>query len=357
MKLKCILLCLIMSTTLFGCASSEPLISGSKAETQSKTEISMESNSEDSYINESTSSDKVVSSDWSNWADGSLSYPYGSTLNLLADTNGTLMFDGTTKALDGTLSIYTAYALQLDNYPYEGEADMVMLVAVNDVLCEFNLNGEQSENGSLTVQRPVNTDITESLTINDCNLVVGENEVSVYIAVYFPQIGHVTINSLSRPFQSDTEQTQSHTVTLGVAELSGVTSLTVNQVNEQECNNLMSESSDFIYEQISFDSSKRCTTVAPGGITSYHFVNKRFDSVPEQRNSICLVLHNGKLIPAWNGSELLEIPFTKEDISINLPVVCEMKEGDYSFMTYVFFDLDDDSGLMYSERLFYINSD
>lgn len=357
MKLKRILLCFMMSTALFGCASSEPLISESKAETQSKTESSMESNSEDANINESTISDKTVLSDWSNWADGSLSYPYGSALNLFADTNGTLMFDGTTKALDGTLSIYTAYALQLENYPYEGEADMVMLVAVNDVLCEFNLNGEQSKNGLLTVQRSVNTDIVESLTMNDCNLVVGENEVSVYIAVYFPQIGHVTINSLSRPFQSDTEQTQSHTVTLDVAELSGVTSITINQVDEQERDNLMSESSDFIYEQISFDSSKRCTTIAPDGIASYHFVNKRFDSVPEQRNAICLVLHNGKLIPAWNGSELLEIPFTNEDISINLPFECEMKEGDYSFLTYVFFDFDDDSGLMYSERLFYVNSD
>lgn len=357
MKLKCILLCLVMSATLFGCASSEPLISESQAQTQSKTESSVESNSEDSYIDKSTESDKALLSDWSNWADGSLSYPYGSALNLFADTNGTLMFDGTTQASDGTLSIYTFYALQLDDYPHEGEADMVMLVAVNDVLCEFDLNGEASTNGSLTASRAINTEIMESLTINDCNLVVGENEVSVYIAVYFPQIGHVTINSLSRPFQSATEQAQSHTVTLDVAELSGVTALTTNQIDEQEQYDLMNESSDFVYEQLSFDSSKRCTTIAPDSLTSYHFVNKRFDSVPEQRNSVCLVLHNGNLIPAWNGSQLLEIPFTNEDISIELPVVCEMKDGDYSFMTYVFFDLEDDSGLMYTERLFYVNGD
>lgn len=357
MRLKCVLLIMVMCITLAGCNSAEPLISeGSGEETTQRAIADTDTQQND----EGTVGDKEVLEDWSNWCDGSLPYSYGSVLNLLAksDDDGELMpmLDDSNKAVNGVLSVYVDYRLDLDNYPYEGKADMVMLVAVNDVLCNFTLDGKQSTNGRIVTNKTVNQQFTESLIINDCNLVAGENKVSVYIVTYYPQVGHYSTNCISRPFGSDITQTQSQLCTLDISELSGVSKVTADDVEYEQIDVLLGETSDFVYEKVYFDESRLCMTINKNMI-GYKFINKRYDFAPVQRDTVCLVLQNGELVPAWDGKELLSMPLTDEDISINLPISCEMEEGAYSLICFVFIDLEDDAEMTWSERLFYISSE
>lgn len=70
------------------------------------------------------------------------------------------------------------------------------------------------------------------------------------------------------------------------------------------------------------------------------------------RNVICLVMKNGELLPAWNGSELLQIEFTTDIISASLPITNTIENGEYALLSYFMFDIENDSFIP-TDRLFY----
>lgn len=331
MKVKFILFLLTVCVMLSGCVQTDKLIDG------------------ESSGNSSASVEELLP-DWSNWAD--LRYSPGTAFNLWKDDKGTPMGEtSNTKAVDGKLSIYTVFRFDLDNYNHKADANAVMLVAVNDVLCNFTHNGEQSKNGFLKISRPVNVQHTELLTVSDCNMSVGENEITVMCAVYFPTIGWSMADIITRKFQSDIEQKQSETFTFAAEDFSGIEFIKSSEMTETAANSFLSKSSDFTYNRISYDSHKHCSSIAYGSPISFEFINKDQKQKPVTRNAVCLVLKNGELIPAWNGEKLLEISFTDDDLGVRLPVSYELDKGEYAMMSFILFNMTEDKGSEVSHHM------
>lgn len=337
MKLKCILLSIFLCFSLIGCSSSdEKLINNDSAV------ISGETVTED---NTDIKKDKEVLPDWSNWTKPSLSYPYGGSINLVADENKSIMNTDSVKVIDGTLTVYMNYVNSLDNYEYVGSFRSTVVVIVNGKVCDFELDGVKSSMGRMIFEHEYETEYLEELTVSDCDFKKGENTISVLCANYYPQIGHSSGLYITKNFYSDIEKMQSRTLTVNASELTGV-----DFVNGEK---VPVEPSDFIYEQISFDNSKRCTTVPQNGVNGIKLMNALpGDTKTLNRNVICLVMKNGELLPAWNGSELLQIEFTTDIISASLPITNTIENGEYALLSYFIFDIENDNFIP-TDRLFY----
>lgn len=333
MKLKCILLSIFLCFSLIGCSSSdEKLINNDSGETVTEDTTNIKK-------------DKEVLPDWSNWTKPSLSYPYGGAINLVADENKSIMTTDSVKVIDGKLTVYANYVNSLDYYEYDGSFKSTVVVIVNGKVCDFELDGMKSSMGRMIFEHEYETEYLEKLTVSDCDFIKGENTISVLCANYYPQIGHSFGVYVTKNFYSDTEKTQSSTFTLNASELTGA-----EFVNGK---NAPVVSSDFIYEQILFDSSKRCTTVPQNGVSGI----KQMNALPGKtktldRNVICLVMKNGELLPAWNGSELLQIEFTTDIISASLPITNTIENGEYALLSYFMFDIENDNFIP-TDRLFY----
>lgn len=113
-------LCMLVA----GCSEKKPLLSEEKSEVQ-ETE---------------TTPYPTMAPDWSNWADGSISTPFGAAVNLY-DKNDAIFGMGTVMTGD-TVEAKLGYRLDLDEYREYGEAQTVFIVTVNDAVCEFQLDGK-----------------------------------------------------------------------------------------------------------------------------------------------------------------------------------------------------------------------
>lgn len=333
MKLKCILLSIFLCFSLIGCSSSdEKLINNDSGETVTEDTTDVKK-------------DKEVLPDWSNWTKSSLNYPYGGAINLVADENKSIMTTDSVKVIDGKLTVYANYVNSLDYYEYDGSFKSTVVVIVNGKVCDFELDGMKSSMGRMIFEHEYGTEYLEKLTVSDCDFIKGENTISVLCANYYPQIGHSIGLYVTKNFYSDTEKTQSSTLTLNASELTGA----------EFVNGKIAPvaSSDFIYEQILFDSSKRCTTVPQNGVSGIKQINALPGNTKTlDRNVICLVMKNGELLPAWNGSELLQIEFTTDIISASLPITNTIENGEYALLSYFMFDIENDNFIP-TDRLFY----
>ena len=333
MKLKCIVLSIFLCFSLIGCSSSdEKLINNDSGETVTEDTTDVKK-------------DKEVLPDWSNWTKSSLSYPYGGAINLVADENKSIMTTDSVKVIDGKLTVYANYVNSLDYYEYDGSFKSTVVVIVNGKVCDFELDGMKSSMGRMIFEHEYETEYLEKLTVSDCDFKKGENTISVLCANYYPQIGHSSGLYITKNFYSDTEKTQSSTLTLNASELTGA----------EFVNGKIAPvaSSDFIYEQIFFDDSKRCTTVPQNGVSGIKQINALPGNTKTlDRNVICLVMKNGELLPAWNGSELLQIEFTTDIISASLPITNTIENGEYALLSYFIFDIENDNFIPI-DRLFY----
>ena len=140
---------------------------------------------------------------------------------------------------------------------------------------------------------------------------------------------------------------------LDMADLPGTETLKASQVEKSQINDFLHESRDFKFDSIFFDEYKICTTIAPGSDLRFLEINTADQQSAEERTTINLILKNGELIPAWNGSPFLKIASKKEDLQYNLPVDYELKPGEYALMSCVRFDLNGDSSSLPRFRLFH----
>lgn len=304
----------------------------------------------------------TLAPDWSNWADGSMPGGYGGGINLWkSNVKGNMnrteevvknvMLDRAVTTKDGTLDVFLNYSFTEGEYEGEKTMNAVVLVTVNDELCDFTLGGQKSENGLLIAEKPMGAKLTEALSVEDCNLVKGDNELAVHAVVYYPS-GHASAASISRIFVSEVEQTCSTDYGYDVRELSGSEVVTSEGKDDREIRQWLGKTTDFLYEKLSFDSSKRCMTVAKDSEIKMSFPNTRGETGAVARQATVLVLENGQPIGAWDGEKIGSLVLGKEDMNVTLPITIEKKAEEYAHLTFVFFDMEYDTGTFVTERLF-----
>ncbi len=305
----------------------------------------------------------TLAPDWSNWADGSMPGAYGGGINLWKSVGGdeknsvdavgkNVMLDGEVTANNGRLDVFLTYSFTEGEYDGEKPMNTVVLVTVNDELCDFVLDGKRSENGLLVTEKPMDTDLVEALTVEDCNLVKGDNELAVHVVVYFPS-GHSFASSVSRTFVSEVEKESSKDYGFDVRTLAGSEVVTSEEKDDREIRHWLGKTGDFLYEKISFDESKRCMTVATDSEIKMSFPNRRGEEGPMVRKVFALVLKNGQPIGAWAGENVGCLFLGEEDLNVTLPIMVEKEAGNYAHLSFVVFDGEDDMGTTVTERLFY----
>ena len=306
----------------------------------------------------------TLAPDWSNWADGSMPGGYGGGINLWKSASGeetnsvddvgrNVMLDGEVMANDGILDVFLKYSFTEEEYDGEKTMNTVVLVTVNDELCDFILGGSRSVNGLLIAEKPMDIDLVEALTVEDCNLVKGDNELAVHVAVYFPS-GHSWASSVSRTFVSEVEKECSTNYGFDIRTLDGSEVVTSEGKDEREIRYWLGKPTDFIYNKLSFDESKRCMTVGTDSEIKMSFPNqRRGEKEPVARKTLLLVLRNGQPIGAWNGEIIGGLVLGEVDLNVTLPLTIEKKAGDYAHVSFVLFDGDNDMGTFVTERLFY----
>lgn len=335
---KYILLGILSLSVLFaGCSEKKALLSEEKNEGQ-KTE---------------TTPYPTLAPDWSNWADGSISTPFGAAVNLY-DKNDAIFGMGTVMNGD-TVEAKLGYRLDLDEYREYGEAQTVFIVTVNDAVCEFQLDGKQSEGGALSVNREINQDKMESLLVTDCNLKEGENELAVHMAIFFPQIGHSTVLSISRTFQTETSRMQTATGLCGTENELEFTVTTSEGMDEREIKAELTKGSKLYYEQLSFDSSKRCTTVPCDGDFGFELRNNSGTTgdTPAQREFLVLAMKDGKLIPIQGDKNFYMCSLTEQELCMKISMELNREQGEYALISLLLFDMRMDGASICMDSLFY----
>ncbi|MBR2409455.1 MAG: hypothetical protein IKB07_10950 [Lachnospiraceae bacterium] len=305
----------------------------------------------------------TLAPDWSNRTSEEMPGAYGGWFNLWKSRGGVgtdwekkvlrnAMLDREVTTKDGTINVFLNYSFTEGEYKGEKTMKTVILVTVNDEICDFTLDGQTSEKGLLITEKPMGKELTEALSVEKCNLVKGDNELAVYVAVYYPS-GFVTATSISRIFVSEVEQICNVDYGYDVKELSGSEVVTSEGKDEREIRSWLGKTTDFLYDKISFNSSNRCMTVATDSEIQMSFPNQRGDEKPVARQGIVLVLKNGEPIGAWDGELIGRLTLTDTDLNVTLPITVEKEAEEYAHLTFVFFDADHDVGTFFTERLFY----
>ncbi len=304
----------------------------------------------------------TLAPDWSNWADGSMPGGYGGGINLWkSNVKGNMnrteevvknvMLDRAVTTKDGTLNVFLNYSFTEGEYEGEKTMNTVVLVTINDEICDFTLGGQKSENGLLMTEKPMGVELTDALSVEDCSLVKGDNELAVHMAVYYPS-GHASAASISRIFVSEVEQTCSTDYGYDVRELSGSEVVTSDGKDDREVRHWLGKTQDFLYEKISFEEAKRCMNVATDSEIKMSFPNVRGETGAVARQAMVLVLKNGQPIGAWDGNTIGSLVLGEADLNVTLPITTEKQAEDYAHLTFVFFDETYDGGTFIAERLF-----
>ena len=305
----------------------------------------------------------TLAPDWSNWADGSMPGGYGGGIELWKSSGGdeknpmdtvakNIMSDREVISKDGTLDVFLNYSFTAGEYKGKETMNTVVLVTVNDEVCDFTLDGQMSENGFLITEKPMGEELTEALSLKDCSVVEGENELAVHMAVYFP-CGHSWAASDSCIFVSESEKKSDVNYGTDVRTFTGCEVVTSEDKDEREIAHWLGKTEDYLYEKISFDSSKRCMTVGTDSEIKMSFPNQRGEQKSVARKTLLLVLRNGQPIGAWDGETIGSLVLGEVDLNVTLPLTIEKKAGDYAHVSFVLFDGDDDMGTFVTERLFY----
>ena len=337
MKKGYVLGILILGLLFAGCSEKKPLLPE-----EGKAQPSSE-----------TTPYPTLAPDWSNWTDRAVSSSYGGAVNLWEKED--TVFGEWTVITGDTVEAKLVYRWDLDKYKEYGEAKTVTIVTVNDNVCEFELNGQPSENGVLSANKVMNQETVEPLLITDCTLKEGENKLGIHTAVYFPQIGHVMTSSLIRTFQAEKGRKQTATGLCGTENDLEFSVTTSEGMEEREIKAELTKGSDYYFKQLSHDSSKRCTTIPWDGEFGIEFRNTGGASgvTPVEREVLILVLKNGELIPMQGDERVYLCSLSEEELCRKIPLELNGGAGEYAHVAFVYFDLSRDGSTFWNERLFY----
>lgn len=320
-----------------GCSEKKPLVSEEKNEVQ-ETE---------------TTPFPTLAPDWSNWFGHPGASSFGMSVNLFDKEDR--VFGEWTVISGDAIEAKLVYQLALDELKKYGEAETSVIVTVNDVVCDFELSGQRSENGILTTDKVINQEITDSLLITDCTLNEGENKLGIYLAVYFPQIGKVVPSNYIRKFQAECSRVQTDAELCGTERDLEFSVTTTDGMEEREIKAELRKGNDFFFQQLSFDSSTRCTTIPWDGEMGIEFRNRGGSTgeTPMEREVLLLVLKNGEVMPIQGDKSVYLCSVSEQDLRLNIPLDVKAKQGEYAHMALVYFGLDREGDTSFSDRLFY----
>ncbi len=328
---------LIIAFMLSGCGDAQPLVDSGLSE-------SVSADQSDSSIS-SGNNDRVLP-DWSNWMNGGFSYP-GMAVNLFESSDPTLPVTDKTHMPDGKIKIYIGYNIG-SGEKFNDDAIMTTFVSVNGELCDFTLDGAASDKGILVKEAPVNKDIVEELTVSDHSLTVGENEIAVMLAAYFPQTGHSQVIQINRRFISDAEAAKSDKPTTAERYPEQI------EYTDNSDPSALRESNNYIFKQLRFEAERLCSYVKAGTEIGFHFVNSNVvGNNGVKRDILYTVLENGRPIKLWNGLEYAAVSAEQEDYALDIPVTVLEAAEKYTHLTVCIFDLNDEGRAISYEHLFY----
>lgn len=296
-----------------------------------------------------------LKSDWSNWADGTLSSAYGMQLNLMKGANdGSILTDDTVFDEDG-ISLHLIYSLDLDEFKTPDDAVLTVLVFVNDKVCDFSLGEQKSESGMLTTNSEVNKQLVTPLTISDCDLIKGDNKISVFMAVYFAQTGHSSSVEITRHFQSKRSKTQTADIAAPDRHEDEI------KYFDSSDKSVLGQSLNFIVDPIRIEQSNRCSYVKPGTDVVFRFINSnQTQNSGAKRTVVCFALENGKPVTLFNDKKYAIVPLNETNFAFDLTIMKLDKQAAYSHITFVVFNIDEEVDCYYSsansERLFYTDA-
>lgn len=274
--------------------------------------------------------------DYSNWGDGSLSSPRGVSINLFYDTDsGRKIFALTPPTVTDSVNAILHYRIDLDAFSEPEAAEVTFFVAVNGTLCDFFLGQDASSSGYLRKNVAVNQEIEESISIPECPLVCGQNQLSIVLFVYYPQIGRSIPGKLVVPFFSETERPGQGYSKKAVHENS---SLVFHSPSEE---NISFASGGLLREQYKLKEDSSAAIIPPQDTLWVRINNKSEDGkVVGNECSVLIVAYaNGKPLP-FQEDTCLFLSLSPEDILIDFPLNFARSSGTLNLLNIMCCSID-----------------
>ena len=349
--IKQMLLLLSAAVTLTSCSGKQPLVSDfdeSTSESQSQITEQMQTKQTSANDAQQTTVERL-SDNMSNWNKVVSNTGAGGAVNILEK-----VVNGKSEPLSektvmhaGRVETVVWLEIHLGGYESTEKADVFFFAAVNGKLCEFELAGEKSSGGMLCTRKNINTELFDELVITDCDLENGGNELSIMYMVYHPQIVYAYPAKLSKRFSSDTHTRQSKTVELPQRYEDSFTYCG----DKSE----LGLSTNFVYDQISYDQDKDWSEVSRGTAVGIKLINLDVNMTgSKKRDMLVCVLHNGKPIRLSNGKEFAFLKLDETDCSVSIPLTKLTQSGKHELLTACFFDMSEVIWCFSAEHMFLV---
>lgn len=342
MKFKMAFILLLLALTLTACSKSEALVSDADSSSQSAQTTLLQT----SGVDIPQPAVQTLSPDLSNWSDVVGSTGTGGTVNIL-DKDKTEPLSAKTVMQGGKVEAVVDYTIGLSGYPASEKAQVCFCAAVGGKLCEFELAGEKSSGGMLCTEKNVNTELFDELVITDCDLVKGENELCIMYTTYYPQLCTVFPTKLPKKFTSDTQKTQSKPVVLPQRY--------DDKFFYSSDKNELSQSTNFVFDQIRYDEQKAWSEVKAGTDVSLKLINidmKMTGSV--KRDMLVVALQNGKPVKFADGKRYAVLSLEQTDSSVNMPLTKFSQRGSHELLTVCCFDMSEAIWCFRTEHMFLV---
>ena len=347
MKLKKTLILVLSAVILSACSKSEPLVSGIDSSTPKATQSTgTTTQTEQTRQTEQQTTAQTLSPDLSNWNDVVSSTGTGGTVNILCKDK-TEPLSAKTIMHGGRVEAVVDYTIGLSGYSASEKADVYFFATVGGRLCEFELAGEKSSGGMICTAKNVNTELFDELVITDCELVKGENELCIMYTTYYPQLRKALPTKLPKTFTSDTQTAQSKPVCQPQRYEDTFT--------YSSDKNELSQSTNFVYEQIRYDEQKAWSLVRAGTDVGIKLINIDLEMTGSvKRDMLVFAVQNGKPVKLAGGKEFAFLSLSETDCSVGIPLTKLTQSGSHELLTVCCFDMSEAVWCFRTEHMFLV---
>ena len=207
--------------------------------------------------------------------------------------------------------ITSTFVARIEESDFDGHAEYTVyaLMTVNGQVVDFSFNGENSENGILTMTLMSNEDNIFTVSAKDLPSVVGENELRLSLFGYSGERDIYLNCQYSQLIFSSEEESAGNVVSVCPEE---DISTSVYTDTEMISNSAYLVSPE---EQIDFESDHygyAKTITLPSPVLHYFIDNMSIEGTIGDRNGYMLFCVDGVLEPCWNGSYICGISVTED---------------------------------------------
>ena len=224
--------------------------------------------------------------------------------------------------------------LNLLMYPYHDNGEYTlptsMVLTVNGKVYDFSVDGKKSQNGVLTMEVPVDQDLVLPFDMSGVPVQAGENELTFWIMAYSPATELYLANQcFTGYFQSD--KAYDGDAPADVASEDMLKGITVETTDGKTKEQIMGGVEMSITEKSNIVGNidgDRFITVKASAPLSFPILNQNVDQGPSNRSGLCIVLSNGKPLPAFGGKTLADISLKDTELIKNVPYDHGFHAGD-----------------------------